>query len=105
MDNDFLSHIINNEDFKRFICRKVEVEDGKCHPLLPIIRYLYLFNTLESFTEKIYLFEQLDNSEKEQLKENCIKLRDMYDTDETMAFENISTATNLRMQNKECLPS
>ena len=102
--NDSLPCIIDNEDFKRFICQRVKLEDVECHPLLPIIRYLHLFYTLDSFMEKICLFEQLDDIEKIMLEVNCIESKDMYDADKTMAFENISTVTNLSMWNGEDLP-
>ena len=102
--NDFLPRIIDNKNFRRFICQRVKLEDVECHPLLPIIRYLYLFYTLDSFMEKICLFEQLDDIEKIMLEVNCIESKDMYDTDKTMAFENISTVTNLSKWNGENLP-
>ena len=85
--NDSLACIIDNEDFKRFICQRVGLKDVECHSLLPIIRYLHLFYTLDSFMEKICLFKQLVKIEKIVLMVNCIKSEKKYDTDKAMAFE------------------
>ena len=105
LGNDYFSSPLKeNNQFKSFILRKVQLEDEDYHKARPAIRYAYLFYSLASFKERVSNMNDLSDDKKEQLKENCAQLQEMYDTERVLSVSDIAGVTDLRTYDNEKIP-
>lgn len=103
--NDFFPALIDrNDKYRSYIDQRVQLNGVRCHPLRSIIRYAFLFYSLESFMDKIQHFPHLSDAQKVELWENCKKSQKSYDSDRTLTIDDILAVSELRTCKGECFP-
>ena len=94
--NDFLPPI----SLQRFIG---EIVSSRYHPLASVAHYASQFSNLDDFITKI-TFLDLSASEKETLRSNCLRCRQMYNCCEICSLEDVMGATELLAYDRQHIP-
>lgn len=87
--NDCMIAVTKNQDYRKVIDDLVDLKHVKCHFIRKVMRYLHLFYSMESFMKKIALFHWLSDSEKDELRKNCKRSKDCYDSEKTLGPEHL----------------
>ena len=101
--NDFLCSLQSSK-FNAHIKEVVSLDSSQCHSLLPVVHYAGRFKSLDEFFSRISSIEGLPC--KKWLLSNCIKSREMYDSDITQSLDQLkaSETTELRKKSGEAIP-